>query len=784
MPQSKRRKHPRRAKRSRFYEALPLNATSPLMQPLAAEQLRQGAQTAARYGVNWTTALATKSWGIAVDYAGAANRSAKGLRRITWNRRARAIYLVLLATAGLGAIALASLVAAATMTLYSSNIASPAAVLDAKKTGTTILDRNGQVLFEGYGAQHNNVIPLAEIPGTLKQATLAAEDPEFYHHQAFSWRATMRAAWVDITNGSKAEGGSTLTQQLVKSALLTSDKTFERKFKELLLATELERRYSKDQILEMYLNEVYYGQGSHGIEAAAQTYFHKLPDQLTLAESALLAGLPLGPSRLDPTVNPTGAAERRNYVLNRMAELGYITRAQADAALAEPIAAHARVINIKAPHFVFYVLKQLRDRYGDEQVEQGGLTVRTTLDLTKQEEAERIVRDQVKRLASHHATNGGLIALEPGTGNIVSMVGSIDYTAPGFGAVNVTLSELQPGSSFKPIAYATAFAKGWNGSTQVDDTPMRLIGGDGKPFIPQNYDGTFRGKVTLRRALGNSLNIPAIRVIQYAGINETIDMAQALGITTLQDRSRYGVSLVLGSGEVRMIDMATVYATFANNGLRVLPQAVTKVTNRQGKDITKPDKRETKQVLDPRYAYMINSILSDNPNRAEEFGLNSPLKLSRPVAAKTGTTNDFRDNWTVGFTPQLVTAVWVGNNDHTPMRNVDGITGAAPIWHQFMESYHQGLPVLNFTQPNGLMTARVCRADGGLTSGSGGNTYEELAPIERPLTRRCSAPSFEEILKKLQDEAEKQKKERGPSWPHGSPWFNPPEATPPPGFNN
>ncbi|HSX01682.1 MAG TPA: PBP1A family penicillin-binding protein [Candidatus Saccharimonadia bacterium] len=704
-----------------------------------AAQLVAQAPTARRLSRIAATAI-TAGW----DYGRAATSdSLTGLGqlgRAAWGRRARSLYLAIISAGLLASVVAVSAATTSTIALYAHDISSPAVILSKKKTGTTILDRNGQVLYQSYGAQGDQTTPLGQIPQSLKDATLAAEDPSFYDHQGFSWRATARAAWVDLTHADKVEGGSTLTQQLVKNAILTSNKTFERKYQEVILSMELERKYSKDQILEMYLSETDYGQGSRGVAAAAQTYFHKPLSQLTLAQSALIAGLPLGTNRFDPNANLAAATNRRNYVLDRMAALGKITPTQAKTAEAEPIVAYPKTITIQAPHFVFYVLDQLRDTYGQDAVENGGLTVRTTLDLGKQTAAQQIVADQVNKLAAaHHTTNGGLIAIEPTTGDIITMVGSVDYNAPGFGAVNVTLSDLQPGSSFKPIAYVTAFSKGWNGSTQVDDAPLSLPNGDGTQYVPQNYDGKFRGQVTLRRALSNSLNIPAIKVLQYAGLDTTIDMAHNLGITTLNDRSRYGLSLVLGGGEVRPIDLATVYGTFANGGTKVEPRAILKVSDRYGKDLTKNTQPASKQALDPRYAAMITSILSDNNARIEEFGANSPLKLNRPAAAKTGTTNDFRDNWTVGYTPNLVTAVWVGNNDHSAMVNVDGITGAAPIWHDYMEMASAGVPAQNFAVPTGLSSGKVCAADGGLANPWDTNTYDELWPTDQPLTRKCGS---------------------------------------------
>lgn len=666
---------------------------------------------------------------IGLDISQGAHWTAQRLR----SKAARRLLLAgLIAAGGLAAYGVTTL-AARTFSRYANSISSPAALMAQKKTGTTILDKNGAILYQGYGARNQGFVPLSNLPDSLKDATIAAEDPDFYKHAGFSWQGTLRASLVDLQHGSSSQGGSTLTQQLIKNTLLTQDKNFTRKFSELLLSIKIEQRYSKDQILEMYLNSIYYGQGAAGVQAAAQTYFHKDAHDLTLGEAALIAGLPLGPSRFDPNYDLPAATGRRDYVLSRMVSLGKITKADADAAKAQPLAIHdtpaatspngttpvivySRDIKLEAPHFVFYVLDQLRQQYGDDLVEFGGITVHTTLDLGKQHLAERIVSERVSALSSHHVTNGGLLSLDPQTGAILAMVGSVDYNAPGFGNVNVTLASLQPGSSFKPIAYATAFKKGWTGATTVDDTPLSIPMSDGSVYTPLNYDLKFHGKVTLRHALDNSLNIPAVKVLQYAGLHDTIQTAHDLGITTLQDESQYGPSLVLGGGEVRMLDMAAVYGTFANNGVRVTPQAITKVDDRMGQDITKTAAHNPATVLDPRIAYMITNILADDTARQPEFPANGPLKLSRPAAAKTGTTNDFRDNWTVGYTPQMVTAVWVGNNDHTAMQNVDGITGAAPIWHDYMEGAHGGLPVENFTVPAGLTIASIC-SDGGLADG-------------------------------------------------------------------
>jgi 1A family penicillin-binding protein len=659
--------------------------------------------------------------------------------RVFTGMKARVLYLVVALAFMVTGFGIATKIALDTMNKYQNSMGNPSFIMNTKNTGTTILDRNGEVLFQGYGAVTRHNIPLEEMPDTLKQATLATEDPDFYNHAGFSWRGTARALYQDLRHNGKVQGGSTITQQLVKNTLLTNEKSLTRKYKEVILSMEMERRYSKDQILQMYLNTIYYGQGAYGVESASETYFHKPAKELTLEESALLAGLPQSPSLYDPNVDPSAAKQRRDYVLSRMQEHGYVSKELVARTELMPVKAGTRDVLIKAPHFVFYVLDQLQREYGQDMLEHGGIVVHTSLDLKKQEQAEQIVQNQVNKLAGHHATNGGLVSIDPHTGDIVSMVGSVDYNQPGFGAVNVTLAQLQPGSSFKPIAYATAFTKGWNGATEVNDKPIQLPQGDGTIYAPQNYDQKFRGPVLLRRALANSLNIPAVEVLQFAGLHDTIAMAHNLGITepSLVDENRYGLSLVLGGGEVRPIDMAKVYAAFANQGRTVTPRAIVKVNDKFGQDITKPTAKVNHQAIDPRIAYMITNILSDNGARTEEFGPNSPLVLSRPAAAKTGTTNDFRDNWTVGYTPDLVTAVWVGNNDHSPMTNVDGITGAAPIWHDYMEMAVAGSPVHQFVQPAGVVLAKICSADGGLTDPNDPKAVNEVFLAENQPTKKC-----------------------------------------------
>ena len=709
-------------RQAQFFESMPMAASMPTVMPEPQIPFDETLQL----GRELLAAGATDAWQVT-------NEAWAKLR----SRAAKRLYISLLLATTISTVVIGAVIATSTLNLYSSDISSPAALMSKKKTGITILDRNGIELYRGFGATGGQNIPLDQLPDNLKNATLAAEDPSFYDHNGFSWRGTARAVFVDATQGSKAEGGSTITQQLVKNALLTSEKTYVRKYREILLSIAIEQKYSKDQILDMYLNEVYYGQGASGVEAASETYFHKPARDISLAQAALLAGLPLGPSRLDPSMHPRVAKDRRDYVLDRMYSLGKITLAEATAAKNAPIEASAQQISIRAPHFVFYILDQLRAKYGEDKIEQGGMTITTSLDIKKQDEAQIIVAKQINNLGYHHVTNGGLISIDPKNGDVLAMVGSYDYNAAGFGNVNVTMSQLQPGSSFKPFAYVTAFSKGWNGATKVDDVPINLPGGDGSIYHPMNYDLKFRGPVTLRRALANSLNIPAIKVLQFATIPETLNTSKALGITTLGSPSDYGVSLVLGSGDVRPIDMAAAYGGFATGGLKVTPRSILKITDRQDKPIFLTKNLSQTRVLDARYVAMLTSILSDNKARTEEFGSNSPLKLSRPAAAKTGTTNDFRDNWTVGYTPSLVTAVWVGNNDHSAMEGVDGITGAAPIWHDYMEMALAGTPIEQFVLPPGVVNDRICSYDQGIAVAGDTSALEEVFLSDFQPTKPC-----------------------------------------------
>lgn len=551
---------------------------------------------------------------------------------------------------------------------------------------THIYDRKGRLLYEVYRDENRTPIKLKEMPWYVTKAAISIEDKDYYKHSGISVSSGMLRAVRDMITYKNLQGGSTITQQLVKSALLTPERTLQRKLKEIVLAVWTERVYSKDQILEMYLNQVPYGGSSYGIEEAAKTYFGKQARELTLGEAALLAGLPQAPSVYSPFINPQLAVQRRNDVLDKMYEYRYITRDQLKTTKAEKLSVIPPDTLIKAPHFVFYVKSQLEQQFGTRMVEEGGLRVYTTLDLDVQQQAEKILGEELAKIKNLNVSNGAILVSRPSTGEILAMVGSADYFQAPSGAFNVVTALRQPGSSIKPIMYSLAMQKGYTAATVIDDSPVSYTSDIGEVYRPVNYDGKFHGKVTLRMALGNSFNIPAVKVLNAVGVDQFVDYARTMGITTWQDPSRYGLSLTLGGVEVRMIDMATAFGVFANKGSRVQPNFLMHIEDSRNNTIASPTPSRT-NVTSSGIAYVMSDMLSDNFARILEFGPNSALQIpGYKVAVKTGTTDEKKDNWTIGYTPQYLVAVWVGNNDNSPMNPylASGITGAAPIWNRVM----------------------------------------------------------------------------------------------------
>lgn len=569
---------------------------------------------------------------------------------------------------------------------------------------SAIYDRTGErVLYEMHGEENRKILTHDHIPDVARLSTIATEDANFYNHIGIDPSSIVRALKVNIENNAVVQGGSTITQQLARSAFLTKERTLKRKFLEAIFAIKIERHYSKEEILDQYLNEVPYGANAYGIETASETYFGKIAENLTLDEAAFLAALPKAPSYYSP-YNTHGDATkaRQKYILQRMSELGLVSDGEVQDALKIDTLAKIKKPSspILAPHFVFYVLEQLETKYGKEFVQTGGLKIKTTLNYDMQVLGEDVVARGASKNISRGATNAALVAVNPKNGDILAMVGSKDFYDKSIdGQVNIATSLQQPGSSFKPFAYATAFEKGYQPETKIMDAPTNFgPDGSGRNYVPRNYDGKFHGMLTMREALAQSLNIPAIKTLYLAGIDDTIAMAHRLGITTLNERNRYGLSLVIGGGDVKLVDMASAFSVFANDGVRNPSHSILKITDANGKLIEQAELNPTR-VLDQQIARKIDSILSDNKARTPIFGPKSPLIMSdgRPVAAKTGTTQEFRDAWTVGFTPQIAVGVWAGNNDNRPMKGgSDGVFVAAPIWNEFMTKVLVNQPTETF----------------------------------------------------------------------------------------
>jgi penicillin-binding protein 1C len=559
-----------------------------------------------------------------------------------------------------------------------------------KSYSTQIYDRNGKLLYTFYGNRNQTFVPLSKIPKYMQDATIAIEDRDFYHHGAIDIRGIIRAAYSILVH-KEIQGGSTLTQQLVKNSLLTPQQTIQRKLREIILAFATELMYTKNQILEMYLNQVPYGGTSYGVEAAARAYFGKDISKLSLAQMAFLAALPEAPSELSPYgSHPELGIARQHEVLEQMYEQGYITKQQRDTALNEKLKFQKITNPIKAPHFVFYVRDLLIQKYGQEAVEEGGFKVITSLDLNVQNFAQKAVTDEVNAVAQYHVGNGAALVTDPATGEILAMVGSKNYYDPDGGNVNATLALLQPGSSIKPINYAVGLMNGYGASTPFIDEPICFPDPPNKPYCPHNYDMKWHGVVQMRYALANSINIPAVEMLKLNGIPAMMATASAMGITTWTKPSDYGLSLTLGGADVRMVDMAVAYGVLANQGYRINLHPILKITDRKGNVIEQYNPPASpifgKQVLPSSVTFILSDILADNQAREMEFGPDSALHIpGQYVSVKTGTTNDYRDNWTIGYTPSYLVAAWVGNNDHSPMSGVvTGITGAAPIWNDIM----------------------------------------------------------------------------------------------------
>ena len=577
------------------------------------------------------------------------------------------------------------------------DLPTPDKIITNARYSTTILDRNGRVIYEVF--QDKNIVPVTykDLPKELVEATIAIEDKDFFKHGGFSVSGIARAALRDIFLG-KSEGGSTISQQLIKNTLLTSEKRIMRKLKEMILAVELERRYSKEQILEMYFNQTPYGGTAWGIGSAAQYYFGKKPSQLTLLQSAILAGLPQNPSLYSPYIGEKNAyIDRTKHVLRRMREEKYITRDVEEqlGSLLPKIRFANNQSSIQAGHFVFYVRDQLQEVLANDALLQKGLVIKTTLDLDLQREAEKIVKEEVQKAKGLAISNGALVAIDPETGEILAMVGSLDYGNERFGKFNVTTALRQPGSTLKPFMYALAFENNYTPASILMDTPTEFYSGDTnaseKSYKPENYDGKYRGPVQFRFSLGSSLNVPAVKLLAQIGVKPFLQRLSDAGLTTLEptdaNLKRFGLSLVLGGGDVRLIDLTSAYGALASGGTTIQPTAIREVRDYRNRLIYKPAKGVTKKIFTPESSFLVSHILTDNNARSLTFGsYNSLVVSNKTVAAKTGTTDDKRDNWTVGYTKDIVIGSWVGNNDNSKMNPqlASGVSGAAPIWNRVM----------------------------------------------------------------------------------------------------
>lgn len=577
---------------------------------------------------------------------------------------------------------------------------------------TKIYDRTGKVLlYEVHGEEKRTVVPFDRISQDLKDATIVAEDFSFYEHGGIDFRSFLRAVFVDVMRGEKAQGGSTITQQLVKNAFLTPEKTITRKIKEAVLSYKIEKSYTKEEIFSFYLNQIPYGSNAYGAEAAAQTFFGKSSSFLSLNEAALLATLPKAPSYYSPYgQHKEELVARKNNVLERMQKVGFITKQDLEQAKNEPLVFQKQRANIKAPHFVLYVKNYLEEKYGVNYVENAGLKVYTTLDYDLQKAAEEIVASgAAENEKKYHAQNAALVATDPKTGQLLAMVGSRDYfDIDRDGNYNVTTSKnRQPGSSFKPLAYAAFFQKGFTPDTVLFDVKTEFSVDPTQSYVPLNYDERFRGPVSAKSALAQSLNVPSVQVLYLAGINTTVALAHEMGITTLNDLSAIGLSLVLGGGEVMPLDMAYAYGVLANDGVRQEKTFLLKVEDARGKIVEQWAPR-SKEVLPKNIARTITAILSDNELRAPIFGERSPLFFEHAqVAAKTGTTQKYRDAWVAGYIPSVAAVVWVGNNDGSPMdKGGAGIAAAGPLFHSFMEKAIQVKGAAPFPSPNPMQSSK------------------------------------------------------------------------------
>lgn len=658
-----------------------------------------------------------------------------------------------------GAIALAAFGALTLATLassYQQDLGTKETLMHHKDRGVILYDRTDQPFFRFYDAHYRKIVRIDEVSPHLIDALLASEDDDFYRHHGYSLRGIARAAWDNWRADDIVSGGSTITQQLARTLYLSSEQTYWRKIQELLIARQLERQFSKEDILELYLNTAYFGAGTYGIEAAAQGYFNISAKDLTVAQASLLVAVLQAPSALSPiTSGPDGVKSEQERVLGRMVAIGSLSEEERAKAANEEL--HYSPLDevplypSRAPHFAFMVLDELKRQYSEDQLRASGFQVKTTLDLGWQEQTEQAVRGQVDSVRKHGANNGAAIVLDPRSGAIRALVGSTDWRGAESGQFNVATAHRQPGSSFKPVLYATALEQHViTAATALSDRPITYKIEGGERYTPKDFDGRYRGTVTARRALANSLNIPAVQVLNLLGIDPLLDSAKRFGYSSLDDRNRFGLSLALGSGEVSLLEHAGAYAALANKGERIAPTGIEAITDRTGQPV-QWQHSESQRIVSPDTAYIVTSMLSDPPTRREIFG--KSLDLPHPAAVKTGTSQDYIDAWTMGYAPDIVVGVWVGRNDSQPMDKVAGIQGAAPLWKTLMTKFMDS-SIAWYEAPGTLAQADVCRSNGGKANFKGSSVYTEFFLPQTGPTSTCVLPKKEDDEKKEGEEGQ------------------------------
>ena len=638
----------------------------------------------------------------------------------------------------------------ATYLYYYNDIADQERLMNRNNTGIVLTDKNGETIYNTGRAQHREMVPLSGISDELERAVVASEDKDFYKHDGFSVTGIFRSLFNNVSSGSITGGGSTITQQLAKNTLLTEQQTILRKYQELAISVAIEQRYSKDQILDMYLNSAYFGGNVFGVEEAAKFYFNKSPQDLNLAQSSMLIGILPAPNAYSPTLgNIEYAKERQATVLSRMVTNGYITEAQKTAAIGE-ILAYETVkdasTNSDAPHFAEMVLNELYDKYGEEKVKRSGYQVKTTLDLGLQKQLMANIASNMPYIQRNGGSNASGVAIDPTTGEVRALVGSADWNNPDWGKVNMVTTARQPGSSFKPIYYSEALAKG----VITPATILADVATDFNGYKPQNASRTFSGDISVRNALSRSLNIPAVKVMQKLGISSAVEAANRMGIDTIDANKNYGLSLALGSAEAKLLQMTNAYAAFADQGRQYNTTTIEQVNDKYNSTIFRSE-RKGKEVISPDGAFLISSILSDNNARAPIFG-SSLTVAGKTAAVKTGTTDEQRDAWTIGYTPQLAVGVWVGNNNNATMLN-GGSGMAGPIWTKTMKQALANVPNTPFAIPSGVIQKPVCYSNGGLSSSSGNGTYNEYFLSSALPSATCSPKQETKTEDKKTDES-------------------------------